>query len=930
MTSVRPVNDNTVSNAAITTANGLTSRPGQQLLPNYAIKLLKSIKISYGSDRSMNGVDVDPSLALINHILDCCGVLREVNRVYRGKGSLASRSVGSRVLYGFTAELGNLLLDAITFNPPPGELREACSLYISIGNSILGTFPEIAAQVTKQSGKMLIHHTALKASPIMAIDAMKMVLKAYPAGAWTVDSSGALPIHWVTHNPSCTAELITLLVNANPKGPWVPDNFGYLPIHWSVNQPNPSLEVVNTLLTINPSGASKPCKRGTLPIHWIANRDNPPLDICKALLSIYPDGARTFDDDGCLPLHRLVSRNQVNHEVLKTLIDIYPQALQCPNADGQLPAHIHCDQAEPEVATLDILLSNYPQALQSEDDEGYLPIHIVLDCFNPRVDIGKYLIKQFPSCAYHKTKDGMLPLHCVVSSSHPSIELLKQLLLIYPLAAEEVAFDIIPVDESADIDTWQGEWKKVRWTPLSRAIERKLDPIVSLFKTAILANRTEDDDYSVPKALPNHPTDNIPAKKEVSAVTSKTNKQQSNPPINTPIKSNQTTTETIVTMIDDEKNHDDNPAVSTPFRQIDKLLGKQLDKEEKSSKKVDRQADKQSDRQTDRQSDRKADRQVETDGTDLRSLMSKFAQYDIPSPSSIASPSKRSNRGRKDKANRSFRSEVSDEVSTDQSNSHPIDSNLNSLLTLVEGDVSSQDPEVGKSSNSHSTRRRKHRSRTKERESDTEGEVSEDGSRHRHHHHRHSSSQSSHRHKKRSDKPSNSSSSTSTINYLHTKYPENSDNDVQLKELDEEEEEDSVEIRVKPKKKSIDNKLFTPVDNKLDSNTDNKTMQEVIPPHSAPNQPVTLGPPAFLARRMSVEKLDVSPNKSKPLEPPPKAMVSAMTAATGLLIRQKSISNSIDNRRLSNDKVAIDILNEKTLTNNAMSNNTLNKFDEIV
>jgi hypothetical protein len=47
----------------------------------------------------------------------------------------------------------NITIDAITFTPPP-ELKDAASLYISVGNTILAAFPEIAAQITKQSGKI--------------------------------------------------------------------------------------------------------------------------------------------------------------------------------------------------------------------------------------------------------------------------------------------------------------------------------------------------------------------------------------------------------------------------------------------------------------------------------------------------------------------------------------------------------------------------------------------------------------------------------------------------------------------------------------------------------------------------------------------------------------------------------------------------------
>jgi len=197
-------------------------RPGQQLLPGYVVKLLKTLKIPFGTDRTMNGVDVDPTIAVISHVIDCLGALRDINKVYRAKGSLASRSVGTRAMFGFTAELGNILLDSITFEPP-ADLSDSSIYYGQVASSILTVFPEIAAQVTPATGKVLIHHTALKTSPTMAMESIKLVVKAFPAGAWTADRTGALPLHWVTHNPHCSQEMINFLINANPKGPWVAD-----------------------------------------------------------------------------------------------------------------------------------------------------------------------------------------------------------------------------------------------------------------------------------------------------------------------------------------------------------------------------------------------------------------------------------------------------------------------------------------------------------------------------------------------------------------------------------------------------------------------------------------------------------------------------------------------------------------------------------
>ena len=459
-------------------------RPGQQLLPGYVVKLLKTIKIPFGTDRTMNGVDVDPTVALLAHIVDCMGALRDVNKVYRAKGSLASRSVGARAMFGFTAELGNLLLDAITFNPPV-ELKEAAGFYSAVAGSILNVFPEIAAQVTKSTGKMLIHHTALKASPMMAIDAVRMVTTAYPAGAWSPDSAGALPLHWITHNTSCDYELISYLISANPKAPWVADIDGYLPLHWSVNQDVPNVDVVAALLTANPSAASKACNKGSLPLHWCVNREAPLLGVVQALLQAHPDAVRTFCDEGWLPIHRCVDRSNVSLPVLRILVELYPQGLQCRNSDGQLPLHRALDHQYPNEGVIEYMLEQYPGSAQVQDDEGYLPLHMALDCAAPSPMIVRLILDSYPEAAFQKSKDGLLPLHCAISCVNPIIEIIESLLEIFPESPEHLALDIVPMDEYADPETWQGDWKEKRWTPLSRAIDRKLDAAIALFKASL-------------------------------------------------------------------------------------------------------------------------------------------------------------------------------------------------------------------------------------------------------------------------------------------------------------------------------------------------------------------------------------------------------------------------------------------------------------
>jgi hypothetical protein len=499
--------------------NADMGRPGQQLLPGYVVKLLKTLKIPFGTDRTMGGVDVDPSIALISHIIDCLGALRDVNKVYRSKGSLASRSVGTRVMFGFTAELGNILLDAITFDPPT-DLSDSSTYYAQISASILNVFPEIAAQVTPSTGKVLIHHTSLKASATMAMDSIKIVIKAFPAGAWTTDRTGALPLHWITHNPACTQEMINFLINANPKGPWVADMDGYLPLHWAVNHDEPNIDVVAALINANASACAKCCLKGSLALHWCLNRNNPSMAVLKALLQVHSDAVRTFDKTGWLPIHQCVNRSDISLDALRLLIELYPQGLQCPNVNGQLPIHRALDQNQPHAEAIMMMLEGFPGGAKVADDEGYLPIHLALDCARPNPTIAKMLIDYYPESAFHKSKDGLLPIHCIISSMAPVVEIIQFLLQIFPDSVESMAVDVIPVDETADPETWEGEWIEKRWTPLSRAIDRGLDAVVMLFRDALYLFKQQERERQSIQA-PN-----------TSNVTNKTLQPQSKPPIN--------------------------------------------------------------------------------------------------------------------------------------------------------------------------------------------------------------------------------------------------------------------------------------------------------------------------------------------------------------------------------------------------------------
>merc|ERR1719313_2358064 len=121
-------------------------------------------------------------------------------------------------MFGFSAELGNVLLDSMSFTTDgPAIAETAANCYSNIAQCILNIFPEIASQETRYTGKLLIHHAALKASDIMAMSTMSLVYNTYPAGISCVDASGALPIHWATHNENLKSDkMLDYIVSLQP------------------------------------------------------------------------------------------------------------------------------------------------------------------------------------------------------------------------------------------------------------------------------------------------------------------------------------------------------------------------------------------------------------------------------------------------------------------------------------------------------------------------------------------------------------------------------------------------------------------------------------------------------------------------------------------------------------------------------------------
>ena len=314
-----------------------------------------------------------------------------------------------------------------------------------------------------------------------------------------------------------------------PEAASVPDNAGYLPLHWAVNNDDVNMSIIKSLLKTYPAAASTPAsKNKTLPLHWCVNRSEPNLALVKELITAYPEAISTPCDHGWLPLHYSVNRAKVSLTILRLLLDKYPAGVSHRNSDGQMPIHRLLDRYEPNRKAVKWLIEAEPATLKACDSEGYLPLHVALDGSKPPSwRLIKLLLEKAPQTVETTTLDGFLPLHVVmkmqdrfgdpasvassgVNNQHEHdnkdntsadgqsalekeaamklnqnrfLSIVQELVSLYPDAVHMPAIDIVPVKDGVDPDTWEGQWKKSRWTPYSRAMAKgKHTPIAKLLR----------------------------------------------------------------------------------------------------------------------------------------------------------------------------------------------------------------------------------------------------------------------------------------------------------------------------------------------------------------------------------------------------------------------------------------------------------------
>mmetsp|Transcript_13043 Transcript_13043/g.19670 ORF Transcript_13043/g.19670 Transcript_13043/m.19670 type:complete len:614 (-) Transcript_13043:290-2131(-) len=464
------------------------------VLSAFATSLLQDLRAQQDSHHSTEDCDISDDVLVFKHIVDCVSVMHELylSRISSTEEKYSPHSQTQRkkkksLHAGLVASIGKVLQEAIIADSSLfGDDKSSVGNRVATSKHILLRFPAFSLQRLTSKNTPFIHYAAYNSQ---SLELVRIIHDLNGDAVFQEDADGALPLHWATLNTT-TPDIALFLLQAYPKAVEHADRSGYLPLHWVVNQSSPVLRVVESLLESYTGAATAPSISGALPLHWAVNRSSPDVDVVKTLLAAHPQGVKHACKDQWLPLHYASNRANPSLSVMQLLIDAYPDSVSIRNTDGQVPLHRLLDRHNPSRRAVKTLIQACPATLRAADVEGYLPLHISLDGTQPpSVKLVQMLVQSCFQSVKHKTLDGLLPIHLAMkmedadeeeksrqyspkedSKSSRVLAIIKELVSLYPESAHEVAVDVIPLQTGANPDTWDGPWRKHRWTPMSLAL----------------------------------------------------------------------------------------------------------------------------------------------------------------------------------------------------------------------------------------------------------------------------------------------------------------------------------------------------------------------------------------------------------------------------------------------------------------------------
>jgi len=320
---------------------------------------------------------------------------------------LHNRSVGDMFdVVKYLSELNPSSLNA-------KDLHDAVPLHIACKNEgITPSMIKLLLRVWPECAHQQNHYLALPLHILcmderdeeVAIDILKLLLKAHPGSVSETDDEGHLPLHFAAYNKS--SAFCKVLVDAYPELVKRLNGDGELPFHLACDHGR--LETVEYLFGLYPESLHIRDNREEL-----RGRNQELLAFLSTQLNYARQAQevnfmRTVDRAGSLPLHKAVRDNAPLGSV-KLLVKGNPDAVNVPNGSGMCPLDIAIQYSKVDIVEYLAVLS--PDRLNACDVNKNFPLHHA--CRGGNCEVISYLLKTPLSSASvsERNVDDKLPIH---------------------------------------------------------------------------------------------------------------------------------------------------------------------------------------------------------------------------------------------------------------------------------------------------------------------------------------------------------------------------------------------------------------------------------------------------------------------------------------------------------------------------------------
>jgi ankyrin repeat protein len=154
---------------------------------------------------------------------------------------------------------------------------------------------------------------------------IRKCIERHPASLGIADQDGNLPLHWLLYNTSSSIDAVLMMIKAYPEALRHQSRYGALPIHMECSR-QCRLTVLSTYIELYPSVLTIANHSGCIALHYLLNNRSSSIDAALMVIKAYPAALQKRDADRNLPLH-LECYTQFRPSIISTCIEIYPGAL---------------------------------------------------------------------------------------------------------------------------------------------------------------------------------------------------------------------------------------------------------------------------------------------------------------------------------------------------------------------------------------------------------------------------------------------------------------------------------------------------------------------------------------------------------------------------------------------------------------------------